>query len=131
MRVHFDGDSQDFPYRFLSEHSSQSAIACNHRDAPPLRGAHRSAEAVPHGATGNVPEPVRGGPSCTFLHLPVFIAAVLLAFFPSFVPSGEAPPLLLAEVHREDVCLDRYRIGEAGGGNDRGFRRRRTDGSRC
>ena len=44
------------------------------------------------------------------MHCLVFVA--LLAFFPSFVPAGEAPPLLLADVYRDDVDLDRYWVSE-------------------
>lgn len=44
------------------------------------------------------------------MHRLVF--AALLAFFPSFVPAGEAPPLLLADVYRDDVDLDRYWVSE-------------------
>ena len=46
------------------------------------------------------------------MHRLVFVA--LLAFFPSFVPAGEAqaPPLLLADVYRDDVDLDRYWVSE-------------------
>ena len=46
------------------------------------------------------------------MHRPAFIAAVLLAFFPSFVPAGEAPPLLLANVYRDDVDLGQYWVSE-------------------
>ena len=46
------------------------------------------------------------------MHRLVF--AALLAFFPSFVPAGEAPapPLLLADVYRDDVDVDRYWVSE-------------------
>ena len=44
------------------------------------------------------------------MHRLVFVA--LFAFFPSFVPAGEAPPLLLADVYRDDVDLDRYWVSE-------------------
>ena len=46
------------------------------------------------------------------MHRLVFV--VLLVLFPSVVPAGEpgAPPLLLANVYRDDIDLDRYWVSE-------------------